>query len=60
MVEPRPVGTRKKTLHSTMSSCTSTAIIESKYCKLCRVIVVLICTGSPISAAQRTARSVQS
>ena len=42
MAEPRPVGTRKKTLQSTMSSCSSSTIIESKYCKLCRVIVVLI------------------
>src|SRR5664280_1599948 len=60
MLCPRPVGTRKKTLHNVMSSFSSNSMVSSSMERLWRVMVVLICTGSPISRAQRTALMVHS
>src|ERR1017187_5978844 len=56
---PRPVGTRKKTLHSVIFNFSINATISSISAIFLRLNVVLICTGRPISFAQRTASRVR-
>ena len=56
---PRPVGTRKKTLHSVICRLSISATMSSISPMLRRLKVVLICTGKPTSLAQRTASRVR-